>query len=105
VATKSDVERAASFTREVLSDQIKDDTHFALEDADVESAAVLLPTTVVIVISLCATSECYGQRTGPVAVAEVAPDFTLEDQSGHKVTLSDARGKSPVVLVFYRGYW
>lgn len=66
---------------------------------------VLLQITLVILISLCVTPEMYGQRTGPIAVGEVAPDFTLEDQSGHKVTLSDARGKSPVVLVFYRGYW
>lgn len=44
-------------------------------------------------------------RTSPIAVGEVAPDFTLEDQSGRKVTLSEARGKQPVVLVFYRGYW
>ena len=41
----------------------------------------------------------------PGAVGEVAPDFTLEDHNGQKVALSDARGKSPVVLVFYRGYW
>jgi peroxiredoxin len=40
-----------------------------------------------------------------VAVGDPAPDFTLEDQNGNKVTLSDSRGKSPVVLVFYRGYW
>jgi cytochrome oxidase Cu insertion factor (SCO1/SenC/PrrC family) len=45
------------------------------------------------------------QRSTAVAVGEVAPDFTLEDQNGQKVVLSDARGKSPVVLVFYRGYW
>lgn len=44
-------------------------------------------------------------RTSPVAVGEVAPDFTLEDQGGRKVTLSEARGEQPVVLVFYRGYW
>ena len=44
-------------------------------------------------------------RTSPIAVGEVAPDFTLEDQGGRKVTLSEARGKQPVVLVFYRGYW
>ena len=44
-------------------------------------------------------------RTSPVVVGEAAPDFTLEDQRGRKVTLSEARGKSPVVLVFYRGYW
>ena len=45
------------------------------------------------------------QRSSPVAVGEVAPDLTLQDQNGNKVTLSDVRGKSPVVLVFYRGYW
>jgi peroxiredoxin len=45
------------------------------------------------------------QRSSPVAVGESAPDFTLEDQNGNKVALSDARDKSPVVLVFYRGYW
>ncbi len=44
-------------------------------------------------------------RKAPVGVGEVAPDFTLEDENGNKVTLSEARGKSPVVLVFYRGYW
>ncbi len=44
-------------------------------------------------------------RNTPVGVGDVAPDFTLEDQNGQKVKLSDARGKSPVVLVFYRGYW
>ena len=66
---------------------------------------MLLQITLVNLIGLWMTPEIYGQRTGPVAVGEVAPDFTLEDQSGHKVILSDARGKSPVVLVFYRGYW
>jgi peroxiredoxin len=44
-------------------------------------------------------------RSAPIAVGDVAPDFTLEDQNRHKVTLSDARGKNPIVLVFYRGYW
>ena len=41
----------------------------------------------------------------PVGVGETAPDFTLVDQHGRKVTLSEHKGKSPVVLVFYRGYW
>lgn len=44
-------------------------------------------------------------RSTPVGVGDVAPDFTLEDQTKNKVTLSDAHGESPVVLVFYRGYW
>ena len=38
-------------------------------------------------------------------VGEAAPDFTLPDAGGRPVTLADYRGKKPVVLVFYRGYW
>ncbi len=45
------------------------------------------------------------ERSTPVAVGDMAPDFKLKDQNGHKITLSAAREKSPVVLVFYRGYW
>ena len=41
----------------------------------------------------------------PVGVGEMAPDFTLEDHHGRQTTLSESRGKSPVVLIFYRGYW
>lgn len=39
----------------------------------------------------------------PLKVGEIAPDFSLADQNGKKVTLANA--KNPVVLVFYRGYW
>ena len=41
----------------------------------------------------------------PVGIGEAAPNFTLVDHHGTKVTLADSKGKSPVVLVFYRGYW
>jgi cytochrome oxidase Cu insertion factor (SCO1/SenC/PrrC family) len=34
-----------------------------------------------------------------------APDFTLEDENGTPVTLSQFRGQKSVVLVFYRGRW
>jgi cytochrome oxidase Cu insertion factor (SCO1/SenC/PrrC family) len=44
-------------------------------------------------------------RATPVAVDEMAPDFTLEDQNGQKITLSAARGTAPTVLAFYRGNW
>ncbi len=40
-----------------------------------------------------------------IKVGEEAPNFTLEDQDGKPVTLSDYRNKKSVVLVFYRGYW
>jgi cytochrome oxidase Cu insertion factor (SCO1/SenC/PrrC family) len=45
------------------------------------------------------------QRAKPVAVGEQAPNFTLTDQSGRSHSLAAERGKRPVVLVFYRGYW
>lgn len=41
----------------------------------------------------------------PVAVGEMAPEFTLKDTDGNEVSLSAVRAKSPTVLVFYRGYW
>ena len=68
--------------------------------------------TAIIAVSFCATMilslvSLSGavDRTAPVGVGTLAPDFTLEDQDGRKVTLSQARGQTPVVLVFYRGYW
>jgi alkyl hydroperoxide reductase subunit AhpC len=36
-----------------------------------------------------------------VEVGQAAPEFTLKDQAGNDVSLSDYRGKQPVVLVFY----
>lgn len=38
-------------------------------------------------------------------VGERPPDFTLPDAAGRPVSLADYRGKKPVVLIFYRGYW
>jgi hypothetical protein len=38
-------------------------------------------------------------------IGEPPPDFTLSDASGRPVSLADYRGKKPVILVFYRGYW
>ncbi len=50
-------------------------------------------------------SDELALRTSPVQVGEIAPDFTLEDQNHQKVTLASARGRAPVVLIFYRGHW
>lgn len=58
-----------------------------------------------IIICLLLVFAAAAQRPSPVAIGDTAPDFTLEDHNGKKVTLSDSRSKSPVVLVFYRGYW
>lgn len=63
----------------------------------------------IVLLSLTAAAKLQDptnpQRSTPVAVGDIAPDFALEDQNRDKVTLSAAREKSPVVLVFYRGYW
>lgn len=36
-----------------------------------------------------------------IKVGDMAPDFTLPDQSGKKVSLHDFRGKKNVALAFY----
>ena len=56
-------------------------------------------------VFLLATNCLAQTAVKPLAVGVTAPDFTLTDQHGRKVTLSDSKNKSPVVLVFYRGYW
>ena len=40
-----------------------------------------------------------------VNVGETAPDFTLENLDGNRISLSEFRGKKNVILVFYRGHW
>lgn len=42
-------------------------------------------------------------KSDPIKIGETAPDFTLSDQNGKQTKLSAAG--SPVVLIFYRGYW
>jgi cytochrome oxidase Cu insertion factor (SCO1/SenC/PrrC family) len=36
-----------------------------------------------------------------VKVGDVAPDFTLNDQNGNKVSLHEFKGKKSVALAFY----
>lgn len=36
-----------------------------------------------------------------IKVGEMAPDFTLTDQNGKKVSLSEFKGKKNVALAFY----
>lgn len=39
-----------------------------------------------------------------VAINQPAPDFTLEDYHGEPVSLSQFRGRQPVLLIFNRGF-
>ena len=43
-------------------------------------------------------------EANPPAIGQKAPDFTLTNQRGEEVSLSDALA-SPVILAFYRGHW
>jgi len=49
---------------------------------------------------MTSTSSFTAAPTGPV-LGQVAPDFTLKDQQGRKVSLSDYKGIKNVVVVFY----
>jgi len=49
---------------------------------------------------MTSTSRTSVAPSGP-RVGEVAPDFTLRDQQGKNVSLSDYRGVKNVVVVFY----
>lgn len=42
---------------------------------------------------------------GGLGVGEPAPDFTLPDATGRRVSLSERLKEGPVVLSFYRGEW
>ena len=68
-------------------------------------STAFLQIMVLFLVAMAATSQRPTLRSSPIGVGDSAPDFTLDDQNNNKVTLSDPQGKSPVVLVFYRGYW
>ncbi len=42
-----------------------------------------------------------GDSTPTLKVGDMAPDFSLADQSNNRISLADMRGKKNVVLVFY----
>ena len=66
----------------------------------------IILTLLVVFVSIAAVcTRAQTPRATSLEVGELAPDFTLADHHGHKTTLSDSRNNSPVVLVFYRGYW
>jgi peroxiredoxin len=38
-------------------------------------------------------------------VGQPPPPLQLPDAAGRPVSLDDYRGKKPVILILYRGYW
>lgn len=64
---------------------------------------VALSAAFILIFALVAFAQTPGSE--PIKTGDIAPDFTLSDNSGKSVTLSAAVKTAPVVLVFYRGYW
>ena len=54
---------------------------------------------------LAAVQPGTGAAAGPPAVGQEAPTFAVPDARGKTIDLASYRGKGPVVLVFYRGYF
>lgn len=52
-------------------------------------------------------TRCYPGRVADQipTVGDVAPDFTLPDDSGKPVTLAQLTSGNGLVLIFYRGLW
>jgi len=57
-----------------------------------------------LAIALSGTLLVPGQQSAPTThlkVGDPAPEFSLRDQNGQPVSLSDFKGKKNVVLAFY----
>lgn len=80
------------------------------------SSATSIPLALLVLLIACsdearrATTGTASSTVEPARIAEqpqpgeTPPNFTLPDQNGGMVTLSENRGQK-VVLVFYRGHW
>ena len=67
---------------------------------------ILLASFVMIALLLALPSPAQQSQQPAIAktnlkVGDVAPDFTLPDQNGNQVKLSEFRGKKNVILAFY----
>ena len=64
---------------------------------------ILVPGLVLALAAgiLSAYAQQAEQPKTHLKVGDMAPDFTLPDQNGKPVKLSDFRGKQNVVLAFY----
>jgi cytochrome oxidase Cu insertion factor (SCO1/SenC/PrrC family) len=57
--------------------------------------------TMLVCLALVFSSLPFGARAATLHVGGRAPNFTLPDQYGHFVSLSEFAGKKNVVLAFY----
>lgn len=55
--------------------------------------------------ALIALSSATTSLSASAAAPGAPPPFALQDLDGKTVTLESFKGSSPVLVVFYRGYW
>ena len=77
------------------------------------AAALTVLAALVPILSQCSSADnpaaatpkasamANAPETAPLKVGDKAPDFTLPDQNGKQISLSQFRGKENVVLAFY----
>lgn len=64
----------------------------------------VLSGTAILLFAACG-AFAQAARIEAVKTGDTAPDFTLSDNFGKTVALSEVVKTAPVVLVFYRGSW
>ena len=63
---------------------------------------LLLTTFLLALVALTASAQA--PRT-TLKVGDKAPEIALPNGDGKLVTLADYTARTPVVIVFYRGFW
>jgi AhpC/TSA family len=76
-----------------------------------------LATLIIVAVTIAASAQSPQSPLAPpkmpvaaktdtgLGVGDKAPDFALPNGDGKLVMLSEYAGRTPVVLVFYRGFW
>lgn len=65
----------------------------------------LPPETIKIMHQATKDLEDSGIGEGILKAGDKAPEFTLSNQEGKKISLKDLISKGPAIITFYRGVW
>jgi hypothetical protein len=68
------------------------------------SAVLAFASTALLLLLVHVLTFAIPPAPTTLRVGTPAPEFTLPDETGAKVSLSSMRGR-PTLLVFYRGHW
>ena len=63
---------------------------------------LLLTTLLIAIVSLTASAQA---PRAALKVGDKAPEIALPNGDGKLVQLSEYTARTPVVVVFYRGFW